>query len=177
MFRAKPLQILAVCAAFVLLACKVVANDTNAHSDSARRFVQNFYIWYVPAVQVTQFAPPWKIALVEREDTFDHELALVLKDDIRGQEDVTGEIVGVDFDPFLYSQDPCERYEVGSVSARQGKYFIDVHGVCSGVRNGLPDVVAEVAEQGGRWRIVNLHYAKDKNLVSILRLLHDARSK
>ena len=45
-----------------------------------------------------------------------------LREDAKAQAKVKGEIVGLDSDPFLASYDPCERYEVGTVT-QSGEHF------------------------------------------------------
>jgi hypothetical protein len=44
---------------------------------------------------------------------FESGLLAALKEDVAAQAAAKGEIVGLDFDPFLNTQDPAESYEVG----------------------------------------------------------------
>jgi hypothetical protein len=156
----------------ITLTCKA-PEDARA---SVRTFVQDFYTWYVPRAR-DDSAAAMNGVLRARSDALAPELAAALKEDLAAQEKASGEIVGLDFDPFLASQDPCERYEVGEVKAQGSRYRVAIHGVCSGTRSSQPEVTAEVAKQNDRWTIVNLHYAEGADLSSQLKLLRDARDR
>jgi hypothetical protein len=169
-----------VCSLMLLtLACKATAraNGDDRSPQSARTFVQEFYGWYVPQALDEGSAPAWKRAIEHRGDALGSELAAALKNDLEAQEKVAGEIVGLDFDPFLSSQDPCERYDVGTVREDGSGYRVNIHGVCAGTRNAQPDVSAEVERQGGHWVLVNVHYPDGKDLLSTLKLLSEGRAK
>ena len=146
-----------------LLVLALACNGTA--SGPARVFVQDFYSWYVPRAQ--NDASGLDAVLRERSDALGAELAAVLRKDVEAREKATGEIAGLDFDPFLFSQDPCERYEVGNVTAHGSSYRVAIHGVCSGTRSAEPSVTAEVAKREGRFVIVNLHYPGGWDLLSM----------
>jgi hypothetical protein len=172
-------QFVMCCVTFSALACAppASANGEKHSSQLAARFAQEFYAWYMPVVVDGQVIPAWKAALEKRSEAFSPELAAALKSDVDAQEKVTGEIVGLDFDPFLFSQDPCERYDVGKIIAHGSRYRVAVHRVCDGSKSEDPDVIAEVARQDGEWVFVNFHYPQGKDLVTTLKLLKDSRSK
>ena len=69
------------------------------------------------------------------------ELSSALKEDSDAQAKVSDDIVGIAFDPFLNSQDPCGRYDVGTTRLRAGRYRVAVHAVCDGARDQRPSVV------------------------------------
>jgi hypothetical protein len=48
----------------------------------------------------------WNLAIKTKSSVFSPQLALALKEDSAAQAKAEGEIVGLDFDPFLNSQDP-----------------------------------------------------------------------
>ena len=85
--------------------------------------------------------------------------------------------MGLDFDPFLNSQDPAERYEVGRISHKGDSYFVDIHGVWSDKRHENPDVMAEVLHKNAHWVFVNFHYPEDRDLLAVLKSLRDSRQK
>ncbi len=75
---------------------------------------------------------------------FDAELFRLLKEDAEAQDKVPGEIVGLDFDPILNSQDPSKRYVVGAITRKRDSYWAEVYSIRSGKKNKKRDVVAEV---------------------------------
>lgn len=169
---------LLLCLIFFTLACRAGARVSTGDVETdggARAFVQDFYGWYVPKSLEAPTTPPWRIVLQERANALEPALSLALKQDIDAQDRVAGEIVGLDFDPFLFSQDPCERYEVVEMKQRGPVYDITIHSFCDGAETPQAIVVAEVAKRGNRYVILNLHYPEGKDLLTILKLLRDGR--
>lgn len=159
----------------IALACshqeQAVARGEQS-SETPARFVQSFYDWYTPIATTEDEVPGWISALQSKRDFFTPELAQALEADREAQVRAEDEIVGLDADPFLNSQDPCTRYEVGKVSRKGESYWVDVHGECSGERGGTPDVVAEVVLKSGSWVFVNFHYPREQSdLLALLRRL------
>ncbi len=146
-------------------------------AESLQRFVQTFYDWYVPIARASHQAPAWDLALKQKSTAFSAELARALREDSVAQSKSVGQIVGLDFDPFLNSQDPGNRYEVGGIANKGGTYWVDIFRKRSdtGIRNA--DVVAELTFKDGHWFFVNFHYPKGADLLGILRLLREARRK
>lgn len=106
-----------------------------------------------------------------------------LKEDSDAQAKASGVIVGLDFDPFLNTQDPCEHYEVGGIVQREQTYRAQIFGVCSGKKSEKPDVIAQVERQRGRWIFVNFdypdlekQYPNSANLLATLKALEEERS-
>ena len=94
------------------------------------------------------------------------------------QAKANGELVGLDFDPFLSGQDPCERYRVGKVSYQQNAYLADVYPVCNGKLSDSASVVIELQSTGSSWRFVNFRYPRSHtDLIEELRLLREQRLK
>jgi hypothetical protein len=113
--------------------------------------------------------------LIARPELFDGALLTALRRDAAARADAVGEIAGLDFDPFLAGQDPCERYEVGytglATSARDRR--VPVFAVCGGERAAEPSVVAELSPRDTGWVFVNFLYpATGANLLSVLERLH-----
>jgi hypothetical protein len=147
-----------------------------------RSFVQELYGWYVPKALDDSTGPASERALKYRSYVFSSELFRALKEDSDAQARISGYIVGLDFDPFLNTQDPCERYELGGITQNGETYRIEVFGVCSGTRHEKPDVIAEVARRNGRLVFTNFIYdnlAKQfphsANLLATLKLLREER--
>jgi len=172
-----------VAASLLLLAAAICASqapvdNSGQTADSAKDFVQRFYDWYVPQARKTQAEPAWGAALKYKRDAFSSALFQALKEDSEAQAKVSDDIVGLDFDPFLNTQDPCDRYEVGAVNPQERGYRVDIYGVCSGKRKARPDVVAQLARQGDSWAFTNFLYPSiHTDLLATLRTLREERQK
>lgn len=153
--------------------------QTKAQSSEAvKDFAQGFYSWYVPEALRTDETPAWSVALKYKRDVFSATLFRALKEDSEAQAKASGEIVGLDFDPFLNTQDPCDRYEVGTVISQGVGYRVDIYGVCSGKRDEKPDVIAEVARHDGSWVFTNFLYPTiHSDLLGTLKTLREERQK
>ena len=110
---------------------------------------------------------------------FSPKLLRWLEEDYEAQAKVAGEIVGLDYDPFLFSQDPCERYVAESVTYNAEKCFVDVHSVCQGRKSAKADVVPELTYQDGSWIFLNFHYGINDSagLLGNLKSLRDERKQ
>ena len=149
---------------------------------SCRRFVQGFYDWYVPKALKEGSVRASDLALKYKGNVFDSELSRQLREDSEAQAKVAGEIVGLDFDPFLNSQDPDERYRVAKMTLTDDRCWVGVYAVRSGKKSEKPVVMPELAREDGRWVFANFHYGSRKrpeteNLLSILKNLRESRQK
>ncbi|MGA9853198.1 MAG: hypothetical protein WBR15_09735 [Gammaproteobacteria bacterium] len=152
--------------------------NVETAAEEVRDFVQAFYGWYVPEALKAQEEPAWNVALKYKSGAFSRELYHALNEDAEAQAKTSGVIVGLDFDPFLNTQEPCRRYEVGKIASQKSSYRIDIFGVCSGKRNEKPDVVAEVAHGNGNLVFTNFVYpAIHSDLLNTLKILRKACRK
>jgi hypothetical protein len=150
---------------------------------SCRTFVQGFYNWYTAVTQKETQGDSSDLALKYKGSAFSPELLHQLKEDSAAQAKVSGEIVGLDFDPFLATNsDPYEKYVVGNVLPKGDRYRVQIYGIQAGKKSTDPVVVPELISKNGRWTFVNFHYGKSKfteneNLLSILNVLKKDRQK
>ena len=172
----------AVVCSLLLLVLQVSSVRASDLAASSREFVQKFYDIYVPKALAGQPSPPWRLAVDKMSADFDGELIKALKDDLAAQAKAQeqtqaegGDIVGLDFDPFLDSQDPAKRYEVGSVRQEGADYLVDVYAVASGKRSEQPSVVPELAYQDGHWHFVNFRYPEGGDLLTLLKQMQADR--
>lgn len=143
---------------------------------SALRFVKTFYKWYLPKLKMSGAVRPSELALKQKKSAFDPQLFNALLEDYRDQDMTAGEIVGIDFDPFLSAQDPGEHYEVGETTREGSTYYVDVFESLSDKENKIAAIRAEVVKRNGQWYFVNFHYPKTgSDLLSILKLLSGNR--
>jgi hypothetical protein len=145
--------------------------------DSIRGFVQGFYDWYVPKSLNESAGPAWNLAVKIKNSVFSPQLAQALREDSAAQAKAEGEIVGLDFDPFLNSQDPGRHYRVGKITQQGESYWVDVHSVSSGKMSVKPSVVAEVVQKNGQRHFVDFHYSNGHHLLRVLKELKDSREK
>ncbi len=152
---------------------------------SCRTFVQGFYDWYVPK---------WLIRDLDSSSTFEKwltardplkykthvlspELFRLLKEDYAAQAKVEGEIVGLDFNPFIGGNSgPEGRCVVGNVTRKVDSYRVEVYCMSFGKKSEKPDVVPEVMFNRGRWLFVNFRYGEG-DLLSALKELREERQK
>jgi hypothetical protein len=145
---------------------------------SPSQFVERLYDWYVPLTQGKSSGPAWNLVLTQEASSLDLELLRALRADSAAQSQTVGETTGVDFDPFLNTQDPCEHYEVGGLSRRGEVHVVDVHAVCSGTRSDRPVVAVEVVSHSGSWVIRNVRYPDTQgDLLAILGRLAEERHR
>jgi hypothetical protein len=151
-------------------------NGVNA-SDSVKAFVQGFYDWYAPKALSSRSTPAWSTAVKEKGRCFSPELGRKLREDSEAQAKDEGEIVGLDFDPFLNSQDPGRHYGVGNVVPKGSSYLVEVHRIVSGKPEEKLTATAEVTGKNGQWYFVNFIYPNGHNLLGVLKALKDDRDK
>jgi hypothetical protein len=174
-------RVLASCL-LLLLSCASPAQEPSSNSGSARaadetlvscrRFVQSFYDWYTGNAGTN-----FEVALREKRSAFSPKLHKALQEDMQAQAKVPGEIVGLDFDPIVNSQDSCEHYVVGSVTRNGDNYRVQVFGICSGKKNAKPDVTVELATNDGQWQFTNFHYTYDSSPSNLLAILESLRKE
>lgn len=172
------LRLLFCCLTFALPFVAQAQNGGEANVDSVRKFVQGFYDWYVPTALSSGSVPAPKMALRVKGRCFSPELERKLREDSEAQAKAKGEIVGLDFDPFLYSQDePAMRYRAGKVLSKGKSYLVVVHGVFSGNPDETLTVTAEVARKNGQWYFANFLYPDGHTLLGVLKALKADRDK
>jgi hypothetical protein len=133
---------------WALVAGCTSAKTSQPTADDARRAVADFYSWYVPLARGTPQAD--MRAVRERPSTFSPQLVDALRADSVASAASPSEVVGLDGDPFLNSQDPCEQYAPVNSSERDGHFFVDVLGSGGCAAHTTPDVTVDVAPVAGR---------------------------
>jgi hypothetical protein len=147
------------------------AVTTDSLAQSAAHFTQAFYDWYA------QHNDQLELAVAERPEVFAPALLTALQTDIEAQAKHPGELVGLDWDPFTASQDPCDPYQVEHVTRRGDTILVALKGRCTDAapRSG-PDVVAEVLRSPAGWVFANLRDPRHPgDLLADLANLREAR--
>jgi hypothetical protein len=147
---------------------------------SCRNFVQGFYDKFVQAQKTD------KPTHYPFDSALSPELRRQLKEDYAAQDaDPSGDIVGLDFDPIAAGNESYDRYEVGEVSRKGERYWVEVYCLWGKKRDMDQKMVHEVMFSRGRWMIMNIHYYHYKNgklldhddLLNILKELREKRQK
>ena len=148
----------------------------EAGQKRAADFVKKFYSWYVPIVLKPGKGDASDVAIAKRGALFDPPLLKALKEDSEAQAKTPDDIVGLDFDPFLNSQDPDDKYVVAGVTESGGLYRVDVYGLRKGKREKEVSVTAEVKPVKDTFVFTNFLYGTDGDLVAVLKSLADDRA-
>lgn len=139
------------------------AGSPTTHGDpvSAREYVQDFYDRYVPTADSVRGEPAfWRLLSA---GVLDSTLVEALRADsaFGDLSSNHGTREGLDFDPFLASQDPCPRYEVVDTRADGPSSFrVTVKPVCADTTWQTQRPVMAVTHHDGRWKIVNVFYQR-----------------
>lgn len=145
---------------------------------AAARFAQDFYDWY-GAYSRRATGAAWDSVEVRKPGVLDDALVAALRADAEGRAGREGSVAGLDFDPFLNAQDPCERYEARGVERAGETYRVAMYGTCPDAAGALPDVVVELVRSGAAWRIVNFRYPDaegDGDLLGVLKWMAEERA-
>jgi hypothetical protein len=166
----------------LLLLFPVPNKAENDLSKACGKFVQDFYDWYVIKAENESQLPASSTAIKEKREIFSADIRKALEVDFKAQENSPGEIVSLDFDPFLNSQDPSNQYMVGKVVIAKSTCLVDVHNMVAGKKSATPAVVAEVKSFNGKLRFVNFYYKTSnksfkENLLELLKRLNDRRKR
>jgi hypothetical protein len=152
----------------------------SQQSLSCQRFAQHFYDWYVPFTQKDLTTTASDVALQHEPSAFSPSLLRALRIDSRAQAQAT-EIVGLDFDPFLGSQDPADHYEVRHATLKGGTCSVEIwrdSSTDTAAKMDKPEANAELEQQNDHWQFVNFRYAfGGPDLVHLLANLREERRK
>jgi hypothetical protein len=159
---------------FVSLAVAALLAQAAKPEDSVRKFAQDFYRWYIPIAATNNKGPAFDIAIKQRPSSFSPQLLQALRDDAEAQSKAVGEMVGLDFDPFLNSQDPSNHYVIGQINLKNDEYWVDIHTSKSEKAHAKTSVIAVVSQSGGHWFFTNFHFPNGGDLLETLQILkHD----
>ncbi|MCX6178808.1 MAG: DUF3828 domain-containing protein [Chlorobiales bacterium] len=175
-YRKRLLSLVMLLAGFLVWYSLGIAHVPDPHNPVGK-FVQEFYGWYGVVSHKNRKLAPDERAIKEKAKMFSAKLITSLKEDYEASSKHPEEIVGLDWDPFLCSQELDDRYEVGGVKKQGSNYLVELYGVSKGKRNPEPNVIAEVAQSGDHWIFVNFHSPHGGDLLNDLKELKQSRNK
>lgn len=153
-------------------ACERPADPNAGALEAARAF----YAWYQAPADSADGGGSFRRAIEQRRGTFSTTLRAALEEDLAAAKADSEYIVGLDFDPFTASQDPCERYEPGAVTRRDSLVLIAVLEHCtSSTSRGAP-LTLEMLNENGGWRIHDIAFADGTRLSQVLARLREDRA-
>jgi len=160
---------------------------SSAKEISCKEFVQDFYDWYLRIYMTDNKVPAAKIALKKRPEIFSPELFQALGNDFKAQELATDGISGIDFDPFLDSQDAPPSYKVIKTVVKSNGCMAEVSGVGPDWMNKgqalyTPKIKVELQYKNRKWIFINFKYLNQgnyspDNLLGQLKWWEDIRKK
>ena len=137
--------------------------------------VDGFYQWYVPLAVSENQEPASDIAIKKRASLFSSRLIKALKDDSDASRKSPDEIVGLDWDPFLDTQDPDQKYVLGNITKDRGRFFVRIHALRAGKKSAKPSVTAVVAQEKGKWVFADFLSSDGQGLLKALSALKKDR--
>lgn len=147
------------------------------------QFVQSFYDWYVVKTKQGADVRGMETALKQKKQLFDTSLYKALSDDEAASAKSPGEIVGLDFDPFVSSNGSVADKYVARLAAKKGSLFrVPVFEITNGKISAKPVLEAEVTPKNGGYVFSNFHYRQtdipeNNDLVKVLGALRKSRAK
>ena len=142
-------------------------------STSSRVFVQSFYDWYVIKKDKQPDIRGTEEALKQKKELFDSPLYKELMEDQNAAAKAPGELVGLDFDPFVNANGLIyNKYQTGKAICKGTTCRVPIYGIEPGKKQKFV-VEAEVGTKNGRYFFTNFHYGKtaspaNENLLSLL---------
>ncbi|MES1195705.1 MAG: hypothetical protein ABUL58_02025 [Steroidobacter sp.] len=147
----------------------------KADANAAGAFVQDFYDWYSPLAFREKNSLPWESALRQREELFSLKLVYALKRDSLATSNIDGTYTGLDFDPFLNTDNSCEHYLVGQVLEYTKNFRAEIQPVCNGKLHPKATVYAEIVFKKNHWQFTNFYYPEGRDLFQVLAELRKER--
>ncbi|MBX3132286.1 MAG: hypothetical protein KF689_02710 [Gemmatimonadaceae bacterium] len=157
------------------LAATLLLPSSAQAQDDAKAFVDRFLaVYHSQFEQEEERSAEWDpVAAVAA--FFTPQLARALAEDRAAAVASTEEIVGLDFDPFSNSQDPCETYRTGRSAQRADTVMVEILGDCHGQIPLIPDAVFLLVRRDGSFAIADIAYPQGGSLLGILRHLAEMR--
>lgn len=155
-----------------LTLCGQARNSRPKASQSCLGAAKRFYGWYVPVANRASDGPAFERALATKREVFDPKLYDALKGDADAQNRAAGEITGIDFDPFLQTQDPAQQYVVRNARVERDRCSVEIWREPKPEEHpsrAKPDAVADFVRAGTKWKMANVWSGDGKtDLLTVL---------
>lgn len=161
---------------------QVQARIETAQEKSCQEVVRGFYDWYFDRLNSEAKGQSNGSALDDllrlKPELLTAKLRQMLREDRDSASKNAGEIVGLDFDPYINAQDWEGKYFVESATVQGSNCRASVWGTDAGKKREIVD--PELESDKGKWVFVNFHYpgepdARNENLIAVLEGLREDR--
>ncbi len=143
---------------------QVSSTSETEPQKSCHKFVQSFYDSYFDKLntEITNkhAVPAEEQVLKQQLPVLAPELTRLLAEDRKAQDEEPGDIVGLDFDPFINAQDWGGKYWVESVNVDHGICHANVWGIDAGIKK--PVVKPDLKMLNNNWVFTDFFYPEGK---------------
>lgn len=150
----------------LLIGVPIFCQQTDRREE-VKRFVEDFYKWYVPLTQKDSIGDAFYLAIEKKPESFDPEFVSLLKREIEFQRSNPGEIPVVNYDPFLLIQDIPDTFLIDSIDLSNGIYRIVVSAKIGG--ESVKTVTPKVINKNGKWIFSDFCFPNGDSLFEILK--------
>jgi hypothetical protein len=162
----------------LLISSLVHANEYKykKSTQTCQKFAQDFYSWYLPFLVKHGYGVTLKTIIKKKQDLFDGPLLQMLLEDHEAQSKFMGDLVGIDWDPFLNTQDPAQKYTVQNTSVLHDNCDAETwSGRTLATKDPKPDVIAKLKWVDGGWKFVNFDDPTKKSSIDLISALEEMR--
>ena len=129
---------------------------TGSDARAAALFTRDYYQWY------TSHDYNLAYAVQHRPEVFGRELLAALRADFAASAKSPGEVVGLDWEPFSGSQDPCGPYQPTRTARRGDTILVAMRGMCTDAEpRPVPDAVPELVYGRRGWQFIDIRHGAD----------------
>jgi predicted enzyme related to lactoylglutathione lyase len=153
------------------------ANAPTPEQRDAMQWAERFLARYLGEADQTEEKPEGWSPYTEIERDLTPELAAALKADRDAAADNPGEIVGLDFDPFVDAQDFCGPYQARGAVPFEGRVDVALFNGCGWGHPFVPDVIYVLERREGRWVLANIRLRSGSTLLEVLAYYAEQRKQ
>jgi hypothetical protein len=139
-------------------------STVGAQTQSATDHVQQFLNWYT--VQLVSDSG-WKVVHRHRAELLGPDLVALLRADEAAKDKSPDQPVGMDWDPFIGVEEPCELYRAVEQPPQLPLVVVSVFEACRG--RDAERVRVELTRRDDKWVMTNFYYVDRGRIVADLR--------
>jgi len=114
------------------------------------------------ALQHNRLTQP-EVALKRKPQLFSAAVLQGLREEAKAQEKAGPNLVSLDGDPFIGGDGRADRYVLKRTTIKDGKCWVEVHGVRQGTVSEAPEVTPELTVRDGQWVFANFYFPNASN--------------
>lgn len=156
---------------FLIMPCVVAQAQAGAHEAKVRKFVTDFYHWYLYATNVER--SDWEIVYRERASCLDKPLLAALQEEDDVAMPFHGEYRGIRFDPFTHSDDPGLKFVIKEIKEMDHEFQVKIYFPNLIRKTPGAEIIAKIARSDGNLVFTNFFYSDNSNLMAELKKIID----